>query len=420
MGKHAIREPKKDTGRALRVVKAIIFWLSIFLLMTGAATYLYAKILEARMQAGPAAVKAQAELSDPVPQEPVNFLLLGSDTRGEDSGRSDTLMVLRVNPAKKHAYLLSIPRDMRVKIHGRGRNKINAAFALGGPALVIKTVEDFTGLELNHYVVVDFNGFKRLVNALGGIDVTVEKRMRDRSIRLDLKPGTQHLEGEEALKYVRFRKDKDSDFGRIRRQQTFLRAVMKKVFRLGSVLRLPQIAGIAADNVETDLGLSQMIAYGRLLRSLEQEDLEMAMLPGKTKTINRVSYVIPDEEKVAWMIERVLRDKPLELTQEEIENANVRIDVKNGSGIGGLARRLARELSSSGFRIVKIGNAATFNHGTTQIFTTEDGFQKAKRVQAVLGIGEVVVDGKVAGGADAVIIVGRDYATTSTTESPAR
>ena len=151
-----------------------------------------------------------------------NIVVMGCDIRKDDAGRSDTLFVVMMDKSDKKAALLSVPRDTRVKIKGHGWDKINSAFAYGGHKLTQETVQNFLGIKLHNYVVVDFQGFKGLVDAVGGVDINVEKRMYYydpyANFEIDLRPGNQHMDGKTAMQYVRYR-DEEGDIGRIRRQQ---------------------------------------------------------------------------------------------------------------------------------------------------------------------------------------------------------
>ncbi|MDI6716072.1 MAG: LCP family protein [Actinomycetota bacterium] len=412
-GKHLPKDRK--TG----YLRTFFLWALILTMALGAAGFVYAKILEASIHEK-AGNEGDGRFKQPKANEPVTFLVLGSDTRGgDDRGRSDTIMIFRMNPKKKIAYLISIPRDTRVKIPGHGKTKINAAYQYGGAPLMAETIEQFSGLRPNHYVIVDFQGFKEIVDAIGGIDIYVEKKIRDhfegQYVKIDA--GMNHFNGDEALKYVRVRKV-DDDFGRMKRQQKFIKAVMEKLTRLSNVFRIPRLASIAARNLRTDpnLGITQMVAYGQALRSIGRENVHMASIPATPQTIDGISFVIPDEEKTAWIFNRIKEDKPLELTAEEKENENIKIAVRNGSGKPGLARKLAAKLAALSFKIDEIGNAQRYDYGQTQIITSKEKEEYAKRVKSQLGFGEIVTEGYSSIPSDVLIIVGRDFAEISSSD----
>ena len=231
-----------------------------------------------------------------------NIVVMGCDIRKDDVGRSDTLFVVMLDKSKKNAALLSIPRDTRVKIKGHGWDKINAAFAYGGQKLTRETVQDFLGIKLNNYVVVDFQGFKGLVDAVGGVDINVEKRMYYYDpydgFEIDLRPGTQHMDGKTAMQYVRYR-DEEGDIGRIRRQQKFLMALYRHIASKNIIAKIPGVSKQIMSMVKTDLSLKEMVELGNVMRDMVEKDgLKMSMVPGEPEYIDGISYWIPDIPKM--------------------------------------------------------------------------------------------------------------------------
>ena len=229
-----------------------------------------------------------------------NIVVLGVDERAEehDVGRSDTLFVVMFDTDKKAASLLSIPRDTRVRIKGHGWDKINHAYAYGGRELTQKTTEELLGIHINNYVMVDFNGYKGLVDAIGGVDIDVEKDMYYYDtwdgFKIDLKKGRQHLDGQTAIQYVRYR-DEEGDIGRIRRQQHFIMAVYERITSANMLLHIPGLAKQLTNMVKTDLPLSDMVDLGRALHSMVKEKgLAMATVPGTPEYIDGISYWLPD------------------------------------------------------------------------------------------------------------------------------
>jgi LCP family protein required for cell wall assembly len=235
-----------------------------------------------------------------------NIVVMGCDARPKDGdvGRSDTLFVVMLDPKSKDASLLSIPRDTRVHIKGHGYDKINHAYAYGGHKLTVDTVEEFLGIRVDNYVEVDFKGFKDLVDAIGGIDINVDKRMYyydpwDK-FEVNLKPGMQHLNGTTALQYVRYR-DEEGDIGRIGRQQKFLRAVYNKVLSPSIIPKLPALIKQVNSMVKTDMSISELLDLAQAMKGLmnsKDRSLSMAMVPGTPQYINDISYWIPDINKL--------------------------------------------------------------------------------------------------------------------------
>ena len=231
-----------------------------------------------------------------------NIVVMGCDTRKDDAGRSDTLFVVMLDKSSKNAALLSVPRDTRVKIKGHGWDKINAAFAYGGQKLTRETVQEFLGIKLHNYVVVDFQGFKDLVDVIGGVDINVEKRMYYYDpydgFEIDLRPGVQHLDGKTAMQYVRYR-DEEGDIGRIRRQQKFIMALYRQIASKNIITKMPGVSKQIMSMIKTDLSLKEMVELGKVMHDmLEKEGLKMAMVPGEPEYIDGISYWIPDIPKM--------------------------------------------------------------------------------------------------------------------------
>lgn len=229
-------------------------------------------------------------------------LIMGVDIRKDDVGRSDTLMIATIDPRLDQATLLSIPRDTRVKIRGRGYDKINAAFAYGGVRLTESTVENFLGIDIDHYILINTNSFVKIIDAIGGVDIDVEKRMfyedpwdDNGGLVIDLYPGEQHMDGKTAVTYVRYR-DSEGDIGRVKRQQAFMSACMDKVTSPEIIPRIPKIAREVIDAVETDMSLRQLLELAGALKAAQKNGLETDMVPGYPLYIDDISYWIPDVE----------------------------------------------------------------------------------------------------------------------------
>ncbi len=217
-------------------------------------------------------------------------VLLGSDARAGESSRSDTIMI-----AKSSGGLLAIPRDTLVEIPGIGQDKINAAFANGGPELTVETLEDFTGLPIANYVVLNFGGVEEIVDALGGITLNVEEPIEtEQDDEYFIIPaGTRELTGGEALAYVRYRGGPTADIGRIGRQQRFLRALADELSSPENLPRLPATLRAVRRNVETNTNPFEAIRFAvRLVLPGSGGGTEI--YPGTPQYINGISYWVPD------------------------------------------------------------------------------------------------------------------------------
>jgi LCP family protein required for cell wall assembly len=237
-------------------------------------------------------------------------LLLGVDSKAGEPARSDTIMLMRFDPKSHTVNQLSIPRDTRVDIPGRGYDKINTAMFWGGPALAVETVQDYTGIPINHVVVVDFKGFPRLVNAVGGVDMMVPKTITTtagsnaRTVVFD--KGMHHFDGKYAMLYVRIRYA-DDDFHRASRQQAFVQALQKKIARPSNITRLPEIGTKFMSGVATDLTTIQLIELGYL--KWRADGGTKAVMTGESVVIGGVYYMAPPSEATRErMVRRFLGD----------------------------------------------------------------------------------------------------------------
>ena len=237
-------------------------------------------------------------------KDKATIMIMGVDERSDDVGRSDTLMVATIDPQKNEASLLSIPRDTRVAIPKNGYDKINAAYAYGGEKLTQRTVEDFLGIRMDHYVIINTHAFQKIIDAIGGIDIDVEKRMYyedpwddDGGLVIDLRPGRQHMDGKTAVTYVRYR-DEEGDIGRVKRQQKFMRACVDAVTTPAILPRLPGIISSVIDSVKTDLSVRQMLEFIGTLKQAQAKGLRTDMVPGRPLYIEGISYWIPDMEQL--------------------------------------------------------------------------------------------------------------------------
>jgi len=228
----------------------------------------------------------------------INFLLLGVDRRGNEIPRSDTIILASLDFEHNRAYVLSIPRDLYVNVPGFNYWKINAAYALGenpkykdqvggGIGLLIMTLRQNFGIDIDEYATIDFEGFIKGIDAIGGVDIRVPKKIVDNQYpsesggyeRVVFNAGLQHMDGEMALKYARTR-HADSDFGRMRRQQQIILAVQQKAKNPSILLKAPTLLNIIKGHVETSLSPSEQLKLGRWAASLPKKNIEFYSIEG--------------------------------------------------------------------------------------------------------------------------------------------
>jgi len=247
----------------------------------------------------------------------MRILALGVD---QESGNTDTIIVATVDFEKKMVYALSIPRDTRAEIPGHRTFKVNAAYAWGGMDTARQTIEHLLGITIDRVVLVRLEGFKRIVDLLGGVEVDIEKDMHyvDRKQRLyiHLKKGYRLLDGEKAMQYVRFRHDPLGDLGRIHRQQKFLRALAAKMFRWQEIDKLPELTRQMMEQIETDMTTREVLHLVRFGKDLPPERIVMGVLPGQPQNIDGLSYYIPDETRVTHALDELEQSAPSQTTSE--------------------------------------------------------------------------------------------------------
>jgi LCP family protein required for cell wall assembly len=324
-------------------------------------------------------------------KNPRNVLLLGSDSRKglseeeqaafgseETVGgqRSDTIILMSIDPRREQAVVVHFPRDLRVEIPGYGFDKINAAYEYGGADLVVRTVHEFTGMRIHNYMEINLAGFQELVDTLGGVRICVDRPMVDEKAGLNIpEAGCTDMDGPTALAFVRARSvegDRIPDFSRIIRQQQFMRATMNKLLSVDSLLD-DQVIKEAVGAVRVDRGIDAgvLIDLGQRLRALAQTDpsgadsLDLRVVPGSTDTIDGVSYVIADLAETRELFEAL----------------------REGTNLGRLGQSLDLTLPTPG--IIKVRVLTTFGTGP-------EGAEEMLR-----GSGFIVLESEVYSGAEA-------------------
>jgi LCP family protein required for cell wall assembly len=222
-------------------------------------------------------------------------------------------MLLHIDPNRKEASLVSVPRDTLVVIPGRGLDKVNHAFAYGGADLSRKTLEDFFHLSIPYYITIDLSGIEALIDKIGGVEIEVEKRMYyvdyAGGLFIDLHPGKQRLNGKQAMGYLRFRHT-DNDFARIARQQKFLKALASELMKKENFFQSPALFLSLLSCIETNLNSRQILALSLILRNgLEEGRLTMATVPGSDLLVDGIYYWKPDPTATQEMVERLFSSK---------------------------------------------------------------------------------------------------------------
>lgn len=368
-------------------------------------------------------------------QKFVRILALGEDNtskkRSTGRGLSDTIMVAAIDMDSKTVRAISIPRDTRVNIEGHGIQKINSAYAFGGPKLAKQAAEAVLGVKVDYFVKTDIAGLADIVDLVGGVGIDIEKNMhytdRRGHLYINLRKGYRHLNGEKALGYVRFRHDAVGDSGytfvdgkrvatgRIVRQQKFLRALARQLLTGDNVLRLPTLAAEMYQKkyIVTDMNLKDMQALVKLARDVPPDQMEMEAVPGAPENIDGVSYWVPDMQLTAEAAARLLQPQHSGSHSAASGSATaVTVAVLNGTGEAGVATKVADELRKSGYTVTTTSNADSFSYETSQIIVYTDNNDGAERIAQLIGCSDVR-SGKSSSverkGADITVIVGKDY-----------
>ncbi len=392
-------------------------------------------------------------------------LVMGADDRPGEPGRSDTMMLASVDLAQKQVRVISIPRDSWAKIPGRGWDKINHAYAFGGDTTAERasrsrqTVEGLLGLPIDHYVVVNMQGFKRVVEVLGGVTIDVEKNLKyddpydTPPLHIDLKAGVQRLNGEKALEYVRFRHDAESDWGRSKRQQKMIAALAKEALQPRNLTKLPSVVAALYRAVQTDLSVTQSLQLAQLLKQgLRAENIRFDGLSGRDRWMgpDQVYYLQLDLLQSRQAVYHFLYDadpsaeyvagaeKDARTYRQSVESYAARYpapspapgsgsgpakptpgETNNNSGVPvaildasgkNLAARYAAKLTGKGFQVATIVNSQS-TLPSTQVILHGTASTLAKDFSALMPKARIIVDAAANAKGYVDIILGSDLAS---------
>jgi LCP family protein required for cell wall assembly len=364
-----------------------------------------------------------------------NFLIVGTDSAdglpdddpvraGRDGGvRTDTIMVVRLDPAEERASLLSLPRDLYVPIAGtRGSSRINNAIQ-GGPARLVATINDALDVPIHHYIEIDFQGFRELVDAVDGVPVYFDTPVRDRHSLLEVVgPGCITLDPVQALAYARsrafemqnargrWRTDPTGDLGRISRQQDFIRRALHRAFQRGA--RNPGVladligVGTRAITIDGALTPSDLLELGNRFRTFDPSTLATYSLPGINDVVGGASVLRLDTTRAQPILDVFRGADP-----DRVAPDNTVILVQNGTPSSGRAQEAADGLQSLGFVIPpdNVGDAESFDLERTTVLYVEGAEERAELVARALGADPVVEEGDFVVGADVNVLIGADW-----------
>lgn len=356
---------------------------------------------------------------------PVNILVMGIDrvpgapdgSQEVFAGRSDTMLLLHLDPDVQTVGMLSIPRDTQVEIPGLGTSKINQANASGGPALTRQVVsQTLNGIQIDRYVRVSTEAFRELVDLLGGVRVYVPEPMsyedKTQKLKIDLAPGWQTLNGSQAEQFARFRHDAYGDIGRVQRQQALIKALREQLTSPTVLPRIPALIQVMQKYIDTNLSGEEMLSLINMGLRLDRENFRMVMLPGRFST--------PDEYVASyWIMDPAGRDRVLrEYFQADISNTtsdplesttSLRIAIQNASGKPEVARQVAAYLEGLGYTNLSLIEDWADSQTTTEIIVQKGDLTAANTLKQSLGFGTVEAASIGSLDADFTIRVGKDW-----------
>ena len=308
MNRKQMKRVKKKRKRP--ILRRLLFLaLLLFLCVGGYIGYVFYQTFAAANESYDDLGREKSRLRDyavSISNDPVSILLLGVEnySSGGKGGRSDTLMVATFNPEDQKMKLLSIPRDTRVEIPGKGLNKINHSFSKGGKELTVETVEDFLNIPIDYYATVNFDGLKNIVDIVGGVTVDVpfdftQNSDDPKAEKLEFFEGPMKLDGRYALAYARMRlQDPENDIGRNERQQQVVKAIIDKIASAGTLLKVDKLTNEVGKNVETNMRVTELLGFYQKYSGFNTENIETVKLEGVGEYINGTAYWIPEEESV--------------------------------------------------------------------------------------------------------------------------
>lgn len=389
-------------------------------------------------------------LNLPELKRPVNILFLGikvisSDLEGKGieyekqdvgyhhlvnsfDGLSDSMLLLRFDPEAEKVSVLSIPRDTRVYIEGYGVRKINHANDYGGPALTASVASELLGgIKIDRYVRVNVQGVEKLIDALGGVTVNVPKDMKyndfSQHLYIDLKKGIQHLDGDKAMQFLRYRYDGLGDISRVQRQQMLMRAAVEQTLKPATVIKVPKILSVIQSHLDTNLTVRELMALSNFASKTDRSGIKMMMLPGDFNSGDeRVSYWLPNHRKINRLMTQhfamprdgsdyeVSGNRYATLDRvSDINNPRIRISVQDSTKSQKALQSALDMLREAGYRQVYASRNWQDPLPTTRVIAQSGDDEAASEVQSVLGVGEVVVESTGVLNSDVTIQLGRDW-----------
>ncbi|ADH59833.1 cell envelope-related transcriptional attenuator [Thermoanaerobacter mathranii subsp. mathranii str. A3] len=402
-----------------KTLKIIIFIVIGIILSVGVGTYIFYKNIHgpASHEKDTSAVNKNKSQNNKIENiKRKNILFVGSD----ENNLSDTILIINYDPLNKKINILSIPRDTyypRPGFNAPEEKKINAAFSEEKIDGLKNAVENLLNIKIDNYVILNYEGFKKIIDTIGGVEVDVPFNMKydDNSanppLHINLKKGRQVLDGEKAIQFIRYRHGYvDGDLGRIKAQHQFLEALLKKILQPSILPKVPSLAITISQYLKTDLSASEITQYAYQFIKDKPSTIDAIALPGEGGYEGNTSYFFVDSIKTQEIVKELFIDEVSNSnisTTSSLENKNIKIEILNGAGIPGLATKYAEILKNEGFNVVKIGNVVGMTFNSSRVYARTDE-EKAKKVAKALFITNVEKDISPDVKVDVTVILGKD------------
>lgn len=356
-------------------------------------------------------------------EEPINVLIMGVDigTPGTKSAnnnqRTDTIILLNYNPKTENTNIISIPRDTLIKINGKNQ-KINAANVFGGVKYVIESVQQLLDVKVNYYAKLDYTGFREIIDIIGGVDVTIKRRMDyddpAQNLHIHFKKGeTVHLDGKKAEEFFRWRKNNDGtglvdgDLGRIENQHLFIEKVMEKFKNPSIIAKIPSILKAVPKYVETNMPASDILLYGSDIAKINKENISMTTLQGDLTYVDDVSYLVYDSKKNKEILDILHGESEAVMENSVLQKDKVKIQVLNGTKKAGMAGEIASRLKTDGYLNVSTGNGAKTAKSSVTVYGMDESYREL--IKKEINIENIVFKSTKDGSYDIVAVLGEDY-----------
>ncbi|AVQ38887.1 LytR family transcriptional regulator [Clostridium botulinum] len=416
-----IKKKKKTSKRKKRRSLKIIIILFSFIILLGILGYFYLLGFTNNSKLGEGKINTKKAEAG----EPVNILVMGVDIgdpnskEASDPKRTDTMLVVNYNPKTKNINMVSVPRDTRVTMNGK-KIKINSAHAINGVNGSIAAVENLLGIEINNYAKIDYEGFRKVIDAIGGVEMDITRNMNyddpSQNLHIHFQKGTTvHLDGKKAEEFFRWRKNNngtgfaDGDLGRIENQHKFISKVVEKVKSPSIIPKIPNILSTIPDYVETDMSPEEIIKYGYAVTKGDKSSINMITLQGEAKYIGNVSYFIYDREKNRDIVYTLKAGGTSQKDNNtEIDKSEIKIKVLNGTKVNGLAADCERKLKEMGYSNIITGNGE--RRDFTKVRLKKDSSISTGEIENYLNIPNIEKNIQSDENFDIIILLGKDFA----------